>query len=72
MTKTYFRRYPRATPGIPENAGHYPMNETPLALVRAIESFLAGMISGSVFRLIFQNENASQLRLRESQTAQPA
>lgn len=45
MTKTYLRRYPRATPGILENAGHYPMNETPLALVRAIESFLAEIIS---------------------------
>lgn len=45
MTKTYLRRYPRATLGILENAGHYPMNETPLALVRAIESFLAGIIS---------------------------
>lgn len=45
MTKTYLRRYPLATAGILENAGHYPMNGTPLALVRAIESFLAGIIS---------------------------
>lgn len=40
MGRTYLRRYPYATIEILENAGHYPMNETPLALVRAIESFL--------------------------------
>lgn len=42
MTRTYLRRYPRASLEILKNAGHYPMNETPLALVSAIESFLAG------------------------------
>ncbi len=41
MTRTYLRRYPRASLEILRNAGHYPMNETPLALVSAIESFLA-------------------------------
>lgn len=41
MTKTYLRRYPLCTVEVLENAGHYPMNETPLAFVRAIESFLA-------------------------------
>ncbi len=40
MEKTYLRRYPFATVDILENTGHYPMNETPLALVTAIERFL--------------------------------
>lgn len=40
MAKTYLRRYPLATVDVLANAGHYPMNETPLALVAAIESFL--------------------------------
>lgn len=40
MARTYLRRYPLATVDVLANAGHYPMNETPLALVAAIESFL--------------------------------
>jgi pimeloyl-ACP methyl ester carboxylesterase len=40
MTETWLRRYPLATIEVLRNAGHYPMNETPLALVRAIEDFL--------------------------------
>ncbi|AOI88660.1 alpha/beta hydrolase [Burkholderia pseudomultivorans] len=40
MARTYLRRYPLATVDVLRNAGHYPMNETPLALVAAIESFL--------------------------------
>ncbi|MEQ5125412.1 alpha/beta hydrolase [Providencia alcalifaciens] len=40
MSRTYLRRYSHATLDIIKNAGHYPMNETPLVLVRAIESFL--------------------------------
>ncbi|VVE50491.1 alpha/beta hydrolase [Pandoraea iniqua] len=39
-SETYLRRYPLATLDVLPNAGHYPMNETPLALVTAIESFL--------------------------------
>jgi pimeloyl-ACP methyl ester carboxylesterase len=40
MRATYLRRYPRATIEVLHNAGHYPMNETPLALVASIEGFL--------------------------------
>ncbi len=40
MTDTYLRRYPLASVDVLKNAGHYPMNETPLALAAAIESFL--------------------------------
>lgn len=40
MAATYLRRYPGAVVDVLRNAGHYPMNETPLALVAAIERFL--------------------------------
>ncbi|EON12373.1 MULTISPECIES: alpha/beta fold hydrolase [Pandoraea] len=40
MTQTYLQRYVHASVEVLGNAGHYPMNETPLALVAAIESFL--------------------------------
>jgi len=40
MERTYLRHYRQATLEVLENAGHYPMNETPLALVAAIERFL--------------------------------
>ncbi|MDR8728945.1 hypothetical protein FEQ05_00426 [Burkholderia pseudomultivorans] len=40
MARTYLRRYPLATVDVLRHAGHYPMNETLLALVAAIESFL--------------------------------
>lgn len=40
MARTYLQRYPLATVDVLRNAGHYPMNETPLALVAAMESFL--------------------------------
>ncbi|MBR8233307.1 MULTISPECIES: alpha/beta fold hydrolase [unclassified Burkholderia] len=40
MARTYLRRYPLASVDVLRNAGHYPMNETPLALVAAMEAFL--------------------------------
>lgn len=40
MTATYLRRYPHAALEVMNNAGHYPMNETPLALVALMEQFL--------------------------------
>jgi len=40
MAQTYLCRYAHASVDTLRNAGHYPMNETPLALVAAIESFL--------------------------------
>jgi esterase len=40
MARTYLQRYPRATLTVLDNAGHYPMNETPLALAAALEAFL--------------------------------
>jgi len=40
MERTYLSRYRQATLEVLESAGHYPMNETPLALVAAIERFL--------------------------------
>lgn len=40
MERTYLRRYRQATLQVLEDAGHYPMNETPLALVTAMESLL--------------------------------
>lgn len=43
MAGTYLRRYPLASLQVLEDAGHYPMNETPLALAAAIETFLAAL-----------------------------
>lgn len=40
MAQTYGQRYRSVSIEVLANAGHYPMNETPLALVAAIESFL--------------------------------
>ena len=47
MADTYLRHYPLATVEVLKNAGHYPMNETPLALVAAIESFLLDTVKMS-------------------------
>lgn len=43
MAQTYLRRYPLASIQVLKNAGHYPMNETPLALVAGIETFLENL-----------------------------
>ena len=40
MRRTCLAWYPRATLEVLDNAGHYPMNETPLALAASIEAFL--------------------------------
>ena len=42
MRATYLAWFPNATMEIMENAGHYPMHETPVALATAIEKFLRG------------------------------
>ncbi|MGK5035550.1 alpha/beta fold hydrolase [Janthinobacterium sp. LB3P118] len=40
MRRTYLAWYPEARLEVLANAGHYPMNETPLALAASIEAFL--------------------------------
>ena len=40
MQATYLAWYPNAELEIMANAGHYPMNETPVALATSIEAFL--------------------------------
>jgi pimeloyl-ACP methyl ester carboxylesterase len=40
MRSTYLQWYPNATLEVMANAGHYPMDETPIALATLIERFL--------------------------------
>jgi pimeloyl-ACP methyl ester carboxylesterase len=40
MKATFLAWYPRAELEVMQNAGHYPMNETPVALATSIEAFL--------------------------------
>ncbi|RXV69688.1 alpha/beta hydrolase [Burkholderia stabilis] len=49
MARTYLRRYPRASVDVLRNAGHYPINETPLALVAAMEAFLLASTAHPAF-----------------------
>lgn len=42
MKATYLAWYPNASLEVMLNAGHYPMNETPVALATSIEAFLRG------------------------------
>jgi esterase len=41
MRRTYLSCYPQARLEVLANAGHYPMNETPLALAASVEAFLS-------------------------------
>lgn len=41
MRATYLRWYPNARLEVLANAGHYPMDETPVALATAVERFLS-------------------------------
>jgi len=40
MKATFLAWYPNAELEVMQNAGHYPMDETPVALATSIENFL--------------------------------
>ena len=40
---TWMQHYPNAQLEVVRNAGHYPMDETPIILAATIEKFLAGV-----------------------------
>lgn len=42
MADTWLAWYPNAELAITTNVGHYPMAETPIALVTVVERFQAG------------------------------
>lgn len=42
MKQTWLQHYPNISMDVMANAGHYPMEETPVALATAIEGFLKG------------------------------
>lgn len=48
MQATYLRRYPQASMQVLADAGHYPMNETPLALVASMEGFLRSAAGAAI------------------------
>jgi pimeloyl-ACP methyl ester carboxylesterase len=48
MRRTFLKWYPNAQLEYCKASGHYPMIETPVALVAAIEKFLSAHSSGSV------------------------
>jgi pimeloyl-ACP methyl ester carboxylesterase len=43
MRQTWLTHYPKATLAVMRNAGHYPMEETPLALATSMERFLRAL-----------------------------